>query len=277
MEAGQLIMLDPDRSIERMADRLSVILDQKLHSIWLYGSIVLDDFRPGWSDIDLMVLTGGPITEEQARQLVGLRQAMLESEPDNPYYRSFEGVIADINEYSSGTFSRLVYWGTSGERITDRWQQDAFSLYELAKYGKAIRGKYDRNIFPEPSVPDLRKAVRQHYETIRRFAVQTDERLYSCGWLLDIARCIYTLRHSDVISKTQAGNWALSEHLFDNEAPLRETLRIRQDPPAYKNRNDVKQWLKALGPVVQKYADVLERELVLADPCGAASLPFRER
>ena len=92
-------MLSLHRSIEKMTDRISGILDQNIHSIWLYGSVVLNDFRPGWSDIDLLVLTNDRITEQQARQLVGLRQAMLEAEPDDPYYRSFEGIIADVNEY----------------------------------------------------------------------------------------------------------------------------------------------------------------------------------
>ncbi len=271
-----LNMLSLHRSIEKMTDRISGIVDQNIHSIWLYGSVVLNDFRPGWSDIDLLVLTNDRITEQQARQLVGLRQAMLEAEPDDPYYRSFEGIIADVNEYRAGAFSRLVYWGTSGERITDRYQQDVFSLFELAKYGKAIRGEDDRSLFAQPSAMELREAVRQHYETVRRFAVRTDERLYSCGWLLDIARCIYTLRHNDVTAKTQAGIWALSEHVFENEEPLREALRIRQNPMACKDRDDVRQWLKGLGPVVQQYADVLERELYLADPCGASSLSFRK-
>ena len=30
---------------------------------------------------------------------------------------------------------------------------------------------------------------------------------------------------------------------------------------AYKNREDIRQWLKGLGPVVQQYADALELEL----------------
>lgn len=268
--------MKPDRSIERMADRICGILDDKIHSIWLYGSVVLGDFRLGWSDIDLLVLTGGRITEKKAKQLVGLRQTMLETEPDDPYYRSFEGIIADVNEYLSGSFSTLVYWGTSGERITGQYHQDIFSLYELAKYGRSVRGEKDRSIFAEPSAADLREAVRQHYESIRRFAAQTDEKLYSCGWLLDIARCVYTLRHNDVIAKTRAGVWALSEGIFDDDEPLRKAHKVRRDPMAYKDRDDVKQWLKELGPVVQQYADVLERELYLADPCGASSLSFRK-
>ena len=250
-----------ERSIEQMARRIGGILQEDLHSVWLYGSVVLDDFRPGWSDIDLLVLSNSPLTEQQTQQLVGLRQAVTEEEPDNPYGRSFEGIIADRAEYFAGSFTRLVYWGTSGQRITDHYQQDVFSAFELAKYGRSVSGEHDRGIFPLPSSAELREAVRQHYVSIRRYAVQTDESLYSCGWLLDIARCIYTLRHGDVIAKTRAGFWALSEHLFAEEEPLRQTLEIRQNPLACRDREDVKQWLKRLGPVVQRYADVLEREL----------------
>lgn len=105
------MMQDLNDSIERMTNQICAVLGWNVHSIWLYGSVVLDDFRPGWSDIDLLVLTGSPITEPQAQQLVGLRQTMLEKEPDNPYYRSFEGVIAYVDEYLAGSFSTLVYWG----------------------------------------------------------------------------------------------------------------------------------------------------------------------
>ncbi len=252
---------DLNQSIKRMTDRIVSVLGNDVHSIWLYGSVVLDDFRPGWSDIDLLVLSNTRITEQQAQPLVGLRQTMLETEPDNRYYRSFEGIIANRDEYLTGSFSRLVYWGTSGQRITDRYQPDVFSAYELTKYGQCVYGEKNRSIFSQPSGSDLEAAVKQHYESIRRYAIHTDEKLYSCGWLLDIARCIYTLRYKDVIAKTRAGLWALSEHVFENEEPLKKTIEIRRNPNAYKDRNDVKQWLKGLGPVVQQYADVLEREL----------------
>ena len=259
-------MANLNQSVERMADRISMILNKNVHSIWLYGSVVLDDFRPGWSDIDLLVLTVGKITEDQARRLVGLRQEMLETEPDNPYYRSFEGIIAGRDEYLSGVFSRLVYWGTSGQRITGRYQRDVFSSFILAKYGRSVRGENDRRLFAEPAAAELREAVRQHYEAIRKYAAETDESLYSCGWLLDIARCVYTLRYNDIIAKTRAGLWAISEHIFRDDKPLEKTLEIRQNPAAYKDRKDIKLWLKGLGPVVQQYADVLERELRIADP-----------
>ena len=247
-------------AVSTMANEIVRIMAGDVYGIWLYGSVVMDDFRPGWSDIDFVALTNGPVSESQAEQLVTLRQQMLEKEPGNPYYRSFEGVIANLDEYRGKTFRRLVYWGTGGQRVTDRYEPDVFSAFELAKYGKPVYGG-NPWILPAPGREELVRAVREHYESIRKYAVQTNESLYSCGWLLDIARCIYTLRTGDVISKTRAGAWALEEHLFPEEEPLRKTVEIRQDPQAFRDRDDVKQWLKGLGPVVQRYADVLEAEL----------------
>ena len=248
-------------SIAGMTKEIVSVLDGNVHSIWLYGSVVQDDFRMGWSDIDILVLTGKQFTGNQAQELVRLRQTMATDAPDNPYYPLFEGVTANLSEYLSGTFSRLVYWGTTGQRITDRYRPDPFSQYELATIGKSVYGCDDRSIFTVPDRETLTEAVRSHYETIRKYARQTDGRLYSCGWLLDICRCIYTLRNNDVISKTQAGIWALQEHIFADGDPLRKTIEIRKEPMAYKNREDIQQWLKGLGPVVQRYADVLELEL----------------
>lgn len=251
-------------AVNSMANEIVRIMAGDVYGIWLYGSVVMDDFRPGWSDIDFVALTNGPVSESQAEQLVTVRQQMLEKEPENPYYRSFEGVIANLDEYRGKTFSRLVYWGTGGQRVTDRYELDTFSAFELAKYGKPVYGG-NPWILPAPGREEVVRAVRTHYESIRKYAVQTNESLYSCGWLLDIARCVYTLRTNDVISKTRAGAWALEEHLFPEEEPLRKTLEIRQDPQAFKNREDVRQWLTSLGPVVQRYADVLERELSVCD------------
>ena len=248
-------------AVTRMMSEINSMVDGCVYGAWIYGSVVLNDFQMGWSDIDIVVLLNEPISEILANRLLMLRQDMLKTEPDNPYYRSFEGVIVNLNEYRSRSFQRLVYWGTSGQKITDQYAPDTFSLFELAKYGRPIYGEKAWILSP-PGREELVNAVQSHYDTIRRYAVKTGESIYSCGWLLDIARCIYTLRYDDIISKTQAGIWALDEHLFPDEAPLRKTIEIRQNPLSFKDREDIKLWLKELGPVVQIYADVLERELL---------------
>lgn len=86
---------------------------------YLYGSCTMDDYKPGWSDIDILVLTRTQISDEQARQLVSLRQSLLEEEPDDPYYRGFEGGMLMLDAFVNHTADRVVYRGTSGQRLTD--------------------------------------------------------------------------------------------------------------------------------------------------------------
>ncbi len=244
-----------------MAEAINGACGCGLHSFWLYGSVVLSDFRPGWSDIDMIALTERPLTETQADSLLMLRQKLSEDDPENPYYRCFEGIICGLEEIRGGVFRRLVYWGTSGQRITDRYRLDPFARYELAYYGECVFGEADRDLFTPPDQEELAAAVGKHYDSIRACALSTDESLYSCGWLLDLARCVYTLRYHKVIGKTQAGIWALENHVFPDEAALRKTLMIRKDPIRYRNCPEIRTWLKSLGPTVQRCADVLGKEL----------------
>ena len=60
------------------------------------------------------------------------------------YYRSFEGAMLTRSAFLANADDRVVYWGTSGERITDRYLLDGFGKTELIEssvllYGKDIR------------------------------------------------------------------------------------------------------------------------------------------
>ena len=250
-----------NESIQRMALEIADVLGPDAHSVWLYGSVVLGDFHLGWSDIDFIAFSNAPISQSQAEGLLDLRQRLSARYPDNPYFRCFEGVTVCLREYLTGSYTRLVYWGTSGQRVTDRYQRDVFAQMELAKFGRRVYGQGERGIFSVPDRAEIVAAIRHHLRAIRSCAAETDESLYACGWLLDIARCMYTLRYGEVIGKTQAGQWALGEHVFPDEAALQKTLTVRRHPLQYKDDPQIRAWLKTLGPTVQQYADVLEKEL----------------
>lgn len=248
-----------ERSIARMCAAIADILADREPSIYLYGSVVLGDFRLGWSDIDLLVLTKSSIAEQQAERLVGLRQSMLEREPDNRYYRSFEGGMLSLDAFLSGVPDRVVYWGTSGQRITDRHVFDSFGMSELLENGRLLRGEDVRDRLKAPTFGELRRDIVHHYDTIRNYIQTTDRSLYSFGWLLDISRGIYTLRTGRVIAKTDAGVWALENHLCPDPDELSTAVELRRDPSRFDDA--MRDHAAALGPAVQRYADVLEREL----------------
>ncbi len=182
-------------SVSKLTGEISCIMGGNLHSVWLYGSIVLGDFRLGWSDIDFIAFTNTRIAENLAQKPVLLRQTMAQREPANPYYRLFEGIIAEINEYLRHSFTRLVYRGISGQRILDKYNPDVFSSLELVRYGKAVYGEDERSIFSLPDRNDILSAIRLRYETIRKYAKQTDDD--TMHWLGNLGPTVQ--RYADVL------------------------------------------------------------------------------
>lgn len=269
---NQIFTLYPDGAeqksrhlaVNRMTGRITGILSANKPSVYLYGSSVYDDFRPGWSDIDILVLTEQKIDEDQANKLVSLRQTMLFEEPGNPFYRSFEGGMLTLKAFLEGTSDRVVYWGTSGERITDRYSFDSFCMTELISKGALLSGKDIRDQLKMPLYADLYADVKRHFETIRKYAHTTGRSLYTFGWLLDICRCIRTLRTGEIVSKTAAAEWALENGLCPDPDALEFALKVRKDPLQYRNDSRTFDIAENLNGPVSRFTGILEKELLKA-------------
>jgi len=249
-------------AISTLTESVCAVLSGEIPSLYLYGSAAAGDYRNGWSDIDILCLTRRSLTMEQAQALLELRQE-LSSNHNNGIYRLFEGAFLSVRALQEQTPDIVVYWGTSGQRITDRYDFNSFSMVELKTIGRLLCGPDVRPVLVTPGYDALRRDVQRHYEIVRKYAVTTDGSLYACGWLLDIARCLYTLRTGQVIAKTAAGEWALKETLCNVPEAMEKALAVRKNPLAHKGTPQYKAWAVRLGPVVQKFADVLERELKL--------------
>lgn len=63
-------------ALSRMTEAVCGLLVGCRPSVYLYGSAVSGDFRLGWSDLDVLVLTREPIPPSAAEALVSLRQMM---------------------------------------------------------------------------------------------------------------------------------------------------------------------------------------------------------
>lgn len=249
-----------EQSINIMINSITNILYDNKPSIFLYGSIVLDDFKLGWSDIDIICLTDKKIETQQADKLLNLRQTLLFEYPDNQYFRLFEGGMLTLNSFINNIEDIVVYWGTSGQRITNSYGLCPFSKIELLENGRKLCGDDFRHLIKYPSNQEIIEAVRNHYESIKKHPY-TPKSIRSTGFILDIARCLYTLKTMKVISKTKAGEWVLEHNLFPDRNVLERVIEIRQNPIKYSNDENTLKWIPSLEPYMQKFADVLGEEL----------------
>ena len=238
-----------NESITIMTNEITCILTDNKPTVYLFGSVALDDFQLGWSDIDILILTQKEITEQQAETMVELRQVLLERYPGNPYFRLFEGGILSADAFLHSKNERTVYWGTSGQRITDNYKMDSFGMAELLDSGILLCGEDVRNKMTYPTYAQMRDDIVRHVQSARKHGVVV-------GWLLDIARGLYTLRTGKIITKTAAGEWALDERLCPDADILQKSVQIRKEPLRYSKEDK-----SVDNAVIQRFADVLEGEL----------------
>lgn len=259
-------MLDPRLrlAINTMAVSIARILRDNNPSIYLYGSVTTEDYRHGWSDIDLLVLTGDPITQEQADMLVGLRQRLAACDPDTPYYRLFEGGMLDLGAFLTGEKTRVVYWGTTGQRIKTQHAFSAFDRASLLQTGQLLLGRDVRRHIEMPTYEDIRAGVAAHLQTIKEHGAGSRS-MYAYGWLLDIARGMYALLNGRLASKTDAAQWALDERLCPCPAELSMALTVRRQPELIHDPS-VLDYAEGLTEAIQNYATLLEQALEINAP-----------
>ena len=163
---------------------------------------------------------------------------------------------------------RVVYWGTSGQKITDSYRFDSFSLSLLLEHGILLCGKDVRGNMIKPSFEALKTDTAFHLDTIRKYAHLSGKSLYSFGWMLDISRCIHTLKTGGIIAKTAAGEWALREGICPVPETLEYSLRVRRSPAVYISDGKTLEYAASMNNDIQRYADVLEAELSDTSPSG---------
>jgi hypothetical protein len=92
----------------------------------------------------------------------------------------------------------------------------------------------------------MRDDIANHVQAARKYGAVV-------GWLLDIARGIYTLRTGKIIAKTAAGKWALENDLCPDMDAMEKAVRNREE--AYvSTAKDMD------NSVIQRFADVIDAE-----------------
>ena len=233
-------------------------------SIYLYGSVTAEDYHPGWSDIDLLVLTADPIPAGTAEALVTLRQTLAARDPDTPHYRFFEGGMLDLRAFLANEDTRVVYWGTSGEQIKTRHSFSAFDRASLLQNGQLLWGRDVRRHLDMPDYNEIHTAVAAHLDSILTHG-QGSRSIYAYGWLLDIARGMHTLVTGRLTTKTAAAQWALDERLCPCPAELSMALTVRRQPELIHDES-VLAYAEGLTDAIQSYAALLKQALEINSP-----------
>lgn len=226
-------------TVGEVAHRYLELVDEALPGrvggLYLVGSVALDDYRPGQSDVDFLAVGDEAVGEDEVGAVNAVHETLAEGVPGVAFEGSYVtwGQLAastDGIEAVVGVHDGMVSVGTDGVSPV-HWQT-------LAQAPVAVRGPAAPEVWTDEAV--LRRWVRRNLDEYWAEWVDRQHKLLDRGtmllgdwavaWgVLGIPRLHYTLATGAVTSKSGAGEYALATFGEEWEPILVEALRLRRD------------------------------------------------
>jgi len=209
-----------------------------LRGLYLLGSVALDDYQEGRSDIDFVALACGPLDTADIRRLARVHDAMHRLQGP-----SFDGFYIEPGHlHRAPQADDRASFSLDGTFHADAvcFETNPVTWLLLSRHGIVVRG---------PAPVSLGIAVDP--STLRRFQIGNLQG-YWTGWItsraaalggvppdegvdasilawgvLGVARIAYTVATGGVASKTRAGLWALEVYSSDWHPTIRGALAGR--------------------------------------------------
>lgn len=210
--------------------------------VYLYGSVVLADFHVGSSDIDFVTVVNRKLSEADLVKLEKIHGEVRKLFPQTPmngiYVQVHElGLLEQAREpipyYFDGTMYRAGYF-----------ELNPVTWFELKHHGVAVFGPAIGALGLEIEPAGVRAYMAENLNSYWRNWVEKRRKgisRHSLGlvfckeqveWgVLGVTRQYYTLRENGVVSKSEAGEYALTEIPERWQRIIEEALRIRKGIP----------------------------------------------
>jgi predicted nucleotidyltransferase len=190
-------------------------IGDNLTGIYLRGSLALGDFDPETSDIDFLVVTHLPISDEKFAELRTLHSEIARL--PNRYANDLEG--AYIHRAALRRFRAGERHPTFGRGEVLRWVEHranwVIERWIVREHGVTIIGPDPKTLINPVSAEELRDAVRDRLRDWEDWARKPDDP----DWRLPLShkayvietmcRGLYTVSSGALCSKPQAVEWAV--------------------------------------------------------------------
>lgn len=206
----------------KLVEKACTVLGERLVGIYLHGSMAMGCFNPNKSDIDLIVVVNGDISDKQKLELMneivkfnslapakGFEISFVKSEYCKPfvYPTPFELHFSPVH---------LDKFKASPEKYIKEMKgvdKDLAAHFTVINnYGKVLCGKKISEVFGEVPRADYIDSI--YYDIENAVLDITDNPVYVT---LNLCRVLCFLCSGQCVSKADGGRWALSKPDFDND------------------------------------------------------------
>ena len=202
-----------ESELKEIAGQISGILKRNFVGFYVMGSFVMGDWDPEKSDIDFIVATRKPLNKRESLEIGKLHQALSESDSG----KKLDGAYTYLEQLRQKRFEERTGSVEDHESKADcPCHLSADNILCLLEYGKCIQGVPIKELELSVSEEELsRVAYDMLLENMAGIGrIEDFQTLYDI--LVDILRCIYTLKTGKLPTKPRAIEYCrdLVERIF---------------------------------------------------------------
>jgi hypothetical protein len=189
-------------------------LTSNLVGLYLRGSLVMGDFRPESSDIDLLAVTERLVSAEEFAALVEMHNHL--GQPGHPFANRVE--IAYIDRVALRRFQPGYRFPTLGQGETLGWAEHhtnwILERWMVREHGIALFGPPPTTLIDPVPRAELSSAVRERLQDWAEWASDLNDpewhgpRSHKAYVVETMCRALYTLAQGEIGSKPQSVAWA---------------------------------------------------------------------
>jgi hypothetical protein len=231
---------DVQSVLRHYLSRVDAAVPGLVEGLYLIGSLALEDYQPGVSDIDFIAVSSSPVGSEAEEALAAVHEEVATADPDRPAFEGSYVTFDDLRAPASQASMGLRHH--DGALSTDRTGRTPVDWFTLARHGVAIRGPQAATLGIATDRDELSSWCRTNLDRywrpwVERSQAPTPTAMamlsdWGVAWgVLGVSRVHYTLATGEITSKSRAGWHGMKSFPSRWRDILGEALRCRPHPP----------------------------------------------
>jgi aminoglycoside adenylyltransferase-like protein len=214
--------------LERLLLRMWQILGSKLVGLYVTGSLVVGDFDPDISDVDLLAAITDDLTGAEFAALKQMHDDIVLHDPqwDNRIEIAYLSLKA-LKTFKTDSSKIGIISPGEPFHIIDAGKDWLVNWYIVWEKGVTLFGPPPQTLIAPISKEEFLDTVRNHVRGWREWMDHVHSRPYQGYAILTMCRALYTLTNGEQVSKIQAAAW-VSKQMPEWAGLIGEALRWRK-------------------------------------------------
>lgn len=205
---------DVNEVIDSLLTQMQAILQGKLVGVYLFGSLVMGDFDPDTSDIDLLIATTELINQTEFDALHRMQQALVAQRPE--WDNRLELIYLSLHALKTfKTEASTIAITSPGEpfHFIQAGSDWLVNWYIVREKGITLYGPPPASIIEPVSFAEFVTVIKDHLTWWREWLNTSDQanRGSQAYAILTMCRALYLMQNREQASKLRAAQWAANE------------------------------------------------------------------